>query len=629
MEDNKFLNDNRIEAFMSRSTAGMGDVVSSVFSNTTDLLYGVSSSMSSVDSSTDNLSDGVGLYVSELDSLYKTSKKQTVAMDELLDSVGDIDISSTINSLGSKLTSIGVKSKNTTTPNQEVVNEQLQDEVDNHDNIEDIVKLLKLETGRNREREDIRKSKTIVENVKSMVSGAYTGAGKLLGKAGGLIGDTVGGLFSFIPGVGPLISMALAPILGGFFGTIGKALPALAVIGGSMALLGQLFTGDGGFLFKALNPFAEIGGEIFKEYSKKTLRFLADKITKTFGWLTTTSGLIISNAFGMMTDLVTFKIKGETSSGLTSMDDIISMRRLTEGTTSFKDSVFGKTGGVEFDPSYKGPTYVSASGMDHGVLVSGRTKPVYGGDFNLSRYTYASDAEATGKTITHTTVKDFMEESGIRVKYSMFAGGRELYVDDDDSPDALLLSPGDTPDVRNMNLGPQSDNMSKFVLESFQSVLGDTYQPYITSGRRSASDPNADTYSNHVRGRAIDIMTRYTPGGKQIEKAKIDKIGAILSDKLGLDYNVLYHDVNKNGGGYHFHIGYRPTTKETDYTKRNKYNPTEATITGSSTPTPTKSVPSAPAEVEETEISLDKKSMDALVVELTTKQKENSEEYTT
>lgn len=645
MEDNSFLHENKIETLMARNESGVKDAISSAFVSTTDLFYDMINDSKTLETSSKHLLTDFMSYSFELSDLEKNTENQTKAYTSLLDSVidvklPDIDISDQLDKVISEIDlNLGDNGLN-----REQIRERHLDEGDTHDNIETIVELLSKGNMEAR-KPNTRKGMNIIQRAGSMISGLVGDAGTIFGKAGGVLGHSVGGLLSFIPGVGPLLGGILGPLLGGAFGIVGKMLPGLAVIGGSIALLGKMFTGDGSFFFKAAEPFFEVAGEILKEQAKKAVSWLGDKISRQFQWMTTSVTKLIGNSFSMIGEWIKWKATGKLSPDTKTSEDIFSTKKLTKGIPNWKQSVWDKDGesagwfgikgkdgkkssGGWFDQLFsKSKKNVTKDGMDHGVIDSGRTKPLYGGGFNLSRYKPDAIVDENNTPLNKIPITRIPGFDLVSVDFSGDAATETVLTNNDKKPDTLLLSPNDNPNVTDMNLGPKADVMSGYILKAFQDELGDTYQPYITSGRRAPSDPSAITKSKHVKGEAIDIMTRYYPGGPQIKPSEINHIGNALSVNLGSKYNVLYHKMAN--GGFHFHIAYKP---EVDAV-RNKFDMNESGVPASqwrnsSAPVPTNKIDaSVSSKSKSEEIELDDNTISELAKSFSDIVKINSDEY--
>lgn len=147
----------------------------------------------------------------------------------------------------------------------------------------------------------------------------------------------------------------------------------------------------------------------------------------------------------------------------------------------------------------------------------------------------------------------------------------ESYEKDLNAPKAssLLIKPG--VDMNGVNLGKPFNVVSDSILNSYQKIMGKSYQPVVTSARRSAyenSKIGGKSTSKHLVGRALDLRTN------DISVSQGQQIANALRSQLGNSYGVLQHGTgaqrhihlqNNEGGDANF-----PQEKIEDKIKTNK-----------------------------------------------------------
>lgn len=121
-----------------------------------------------------------------------------------------------------------------------------------------------------------------------------------------------------------------------------------------------------------------------------------------------------------------------------------------------------------------------------------------------------------------------------------------LKIPSDSKVDSVVVKDG--VDLSGVNLGSKHSQMERILLDSYQSVVGDDYQPVITSGKRTAKENemvSGNSASKHLTGQAIDLRTN------DLTEAQGDAIASKLKSKLGSKYFVMQHG---SGSNRHIHL---------------------------------------------------------------------------
>lgn len=122
----------------------------------------------------------------------------------------------------------------------------------------------------------------------------------------------------------------------------------------------------------------------------------------------------------------------------------------------------------------------------------------------------------------------------------------------------IAIKPG--ADLSAMNLGPRHDNIDNIILGAYQSVMGQGFQPTITSGRRSQSanaKAGSTKRSKHLIGQALDLRSN----DSVMSAAQGEKVARNLKSSLGPGYGVLQHG---SGMNRHIHMQYNGSAEAGD-----------------------------------------------------------------
>lgn len=115
---------------------------------------------------------------------------------------------------------------------------------------------------------------------------------------------------------------------------------------------------------------------------------------------------------------------------------------------------------------------------------------------------------------------------------------------------SLAVKPG--ANMTNINLGPRHGNMDNIILGAYQSVMGQGFQPTITSGRRNPSTNSragSTPRSKHLVGQALDLRSN----DSVMTAAQGQRVATNLKSALGPQYGVLQHG---SGMNRHIHMQY-------------------------------------------------------------------------
>lgn len=236
---NSFLDEAKLIQFIDSGISTLKRDLNDIFKGTDELISSTSAIISKTSNTMDSVSSIINDNYKALISIDDDTKEQTKILDDYvkvssnnMKSLNDM-LSSTVDDISKSLSSLNFDSLKDDGLNPEELRESYNDASETHDDIETIVELLE---EREKIEDDAEDEKRSFDQM-GLLGGVFSSIKNMIGN---------------VPGLGPLMT-----------------------VGGAMAggwLLGKITTGDGGFLFKAMEPFFDIFtnvlGDVFKSLGK-------------------------------------------------------------------------------------------------------------------------------------------------------------------------------------------------------------------------------------------------------------------------------------------------------------------------------------------------------------------------